>query len=193
MRYSPEQKEETKRRILEAAGRGFRKQGFGLVGVDGLARGAGVTSGAFYGHFRSKLEAFRASLSGGLSEFQQAIEEFQARVGQGWVAALADFYFTERVTCDLAEGCALPSLSGDVVRADAKTKAAFQKEYLKLVAVLAQGLPGTSAEEREARAMVMTALLSGGVTIARSVRDKPTRDRIARVLRDAVVACANDE
>ncbi len=192
MRYSAEHKQETKRRILEAAGRGFRKEGFGLIGVDGLARGAGVTSGAFYGHFRSKVEAFRASLIGGLSEFRDAIEGFQAR-GQGWVEALADFYFTERVTCDLADGCALPSLGGDVARGDAKTKAAFQKEYLRLVATLAKGLPGKSDEEREARALVMTALLSGGVTIARSVRDKTMRDHIARVLRDAVVAYANEK
>ena len=176
-----------------AAGRGFRKQGFGLVGVDSLASGAGVTSGAFYGHFRSKVEAFRASLTGGLTDFRKAIEEFQERFGQGWVESLADFYFTERVTCDLADGCALPSLSGDVARADAKTKAAFQKEYLSIVAALAEGLPGTTAEAREARALVMTALFSGGVTIARSVRDKATRDRIARVLRDAVVACANEK
>jgi len=190
MRYSAEHKADTKRRILAAAGRGFRKEGFGSIGVDGLARGAGVTSGAFYGHFRSKVEAFRASLIGGLDEFRHGIEDFQNRSGQGWVEALADFYFTERVTCDLSEGCALPSLSGDVARGDAKTKGAFQKEYLGIVAALAKGLSGASAESREARALVMTALFAGGVTIARSVRDKATRDRIARVLRDAVVAAA---
>lgn len=192
MRYSSEHKEETKRRILAAAGRGFRKEGFGLIGVDGLARGAGVTSGAFYGHFRSKVEAFRASLTGGLDEFRQAIEQVQAKVGQGWVESLADFYFTERVNCDLADGCALPSLSGDVARGDAKTKTAFQKEYLGIVAALAKGLPGANAESREARALVMTALFTGGVTIARSVRDKAMRDRVARVFRDAVVACARE-
>jgi len=191
MRYSAEHQQETKRRILAAAGRGFRKQGFGLIGIDGLARVAGVTSGAFYGHFRSKVEAFRASLSSGLDEFRRAIEEVQAREGEGWVEALADFYFTERITCDLAEGCALPSFSGDVARGDAKTKAAFEKEYKAIVATLAKGLPGTSAEDREARALVMTALFAGGVTLARSVRDKALRDRIADVLREAVVASAN--
>jgi TetR/AcrR family transcriptional repressor of nem operon len=190
MRYSAEHKQETKRRILTAAGRGFRKEGFGLIGVDGLARGAGVTSGAFYGHFRSKADAFRASLSFGLAEFRQGIEQFQVRFGQGWVESLADFYFTERVTCDLADGCALPSLSADVARGDAKTKAAFQKEYLAIIGALAKGLPGSNAESREARALVMTALFTGGVTIARSVRDKALRDRLAQVLRDAVVACA---
>ena len=178
--------------ILLAAGRGFRKHGFGLIGVDGLARGAGVTSGAFYGHFRSKVEAFRASLVGGLDDFRQGIEQFQERSGEGWVEALAEFYFTNRVTCDLGEACALSTLSGDVARADIKTKAGFQKEFLSIVAALAKGLPGSSAEDREARAFVMTALFVGGVTLARSVRDKPVRDRIAQVLRRAVVAAAGE-
>lgn len=192
MRYSAEHKQETRRRILAAAGRDFRKQGFSLAGIDGLARGAGVTSGAFYGHFRSKVEAFRAALSGGLTELRLGIEQCQAQAPEKWVEALAEFYFTTRVTCDLAEGCALPSLSADVARSDAKTKATFQKEFQAIVAALAQGLPGRDANDREARALVMTALFAGGVTLARSVRDKALRDRIARVLRDAVVACARD-
>ena len=86
----------------------------------------------------------------------------------------------------------MPSLTGDVARSDAKTKATFQREYLGIVAALAKGLPGSNAEGREARALVMTALFTGGVTLARSVRDKAMRDRIARVLRDAVVASARE-
>jgi TetR/AcrR family transcriptional regulator, transcriptional repressor for nem operon len=47
-------------RLVEAAGRGFRAGGFGVAGVDALAKGAGLTSGAFYAHFDSKAEAFRS-------------------------------------------------------------------------------------------------------------------------------------
>ncbi|WP_394847178.1 TetR/AcrR family transcriptional regulator [Pendulispora brunnea] len=193
MRYSSEHKERTRLRILDAAGRGFRKEGFSLTGIDGLARDAGVTSGAFYGHFRSKAEAFRAALSNGLEDLRRGIEQCQAQAGDAWVEALANFYFTERVTCDLADGCALPSLSGDVARGDVKTKAAFEKEFLSIVATLAKGLRGGNAEGREARAIVMMALFAGGVTVARSVRDKALRDRISRVLRDAVLACAREQ
>ena len=41
-----EKKQETRQRILDAAGRGFRKGGYDGIGVDGLAKQAGVTSGA---------------------------------------------------------------------------------------------------------------------------------------------------
>lgn len=56
--------------------------------------------------------------------------DLQAHHGDGWIEALADFYFTDRVTCDVADGCALPSLAGEVARSDAKTKTMFEKAYL---------------------------------------------------------------
>jgi AcrR family transcriptional regulator len=189
VRYSREQQEETHRRILRSVGRGFRSKGFGGVGIDALAKGAAVTSGAFYGHFRSKAEAFRSALTAGLEDFRQGVLGLQADHGAGWIEALADFYFTNRVTCDLADGCALPSLAGEVARSDAKTKTTFEQAFQQLVEALAGGLPGNRADA-EARAIVMTALFAGGVTIARAVRRSERRDQIARILRDAVVSCA---
>jgi AcrR family transcriptional regulator len=190
MRYSAEHKEKTRQNILAAAGRGFRKEGFGAIGIDALARGAKVTSGAFYGHFRSKAEAFRVALAAGLSDLRRGIEGFQARFGDDWFERFAEFYFTDRVTCDLAEGCALPTFSADVARGDAKTKAVFEKEFAGIVDAMAKGLPGDTPQAREAQAIVISALFAGGVTLARSVRDKATRDRIASVLRQAVVGVA---
>src|ERR1700759_2288391 len=54
-------------RLVDAARRGFRASGFGGAGVDALAKGAGLTSGAFYAHFDSKAEAFRLAVVAGLS------------------------------------------------------------------------------------------------------------------------------
>jgi AcrR family transcriptional regulator len=192
MRYSAEHKEKTKQSILAAAARGFRKEGFGAIGIDGLARGAKVTSGAFYGHFRSKAEAFRVALAMGLADLRRGIEDFQARFGDGWFERFAEFYFTDRVTCDLGDGCALPTFGADVVRSDAKTKAVFEKEFDGIVAAMAEGLPGETREVRESRAILVAAILAGGVTLARSVRDKTVRDRIAGVLRKAVVGLAKE-
>ncbi|WP_282288716.1 TetR family transcriptional regulator [Pseudomonas sp. PS02302] len=59
MRYKPGHREESRAKILDAVGRGFRKHGYGGIGVDGLAKEAGVTSGAVYTHFPSKAAAFK--------------------------------------------------------------------------------------------------------------------------------------
>ncbi len=189
MRYSREQQEETRQKILRSVGRGFRSKGFGGIGIDGLTKSVQLTSGAFYGHFRSKADAFRTALTTGMGEFTRGVLALQGRSGSEWVEALAEFYFTERVTCDLADGCALAGLSSDVARGDGKTKAAFEKAYRELVEALAKDLPGSS-EDAEAKAIVMTALFVGGVTLARAVKRTEFRDRIARVLREAVVVSA---
>ena len=68
-----DQKLQTRQRILEAAGRGFRKGGFGGVGVDGLAKEAGVTSGAFYVHFGSKAQAFSESVVYGMTVLKDGV------------------------------------------------------------------------------------------------------------------------
>jgi AcrR family transcriptional regulator len=43
----PKDDGDARMRLVEAAGRGFRTGGFGGAGVDALAKGAGLTSGAF--------------------------------------------------------------------------------------------------------------------------------------------------
>ena len=46
-RYSAGHKQESLSRIVNATGRGFRKHGFSGIGVDDLAKEAGVTHAAF--------------------------------------------------------------------------------------------------------------------------------------------------
>jgi TetR/AcrR family transcriptional regulator, transcriptional repressor for nem operon len=186
MRYGPAHKEEARARILKAAGRGFRSQGFGGIGVDGLAKEAGVTSGAFYGHFTSKADAFREAAMAGLVELREAIETLRAGKGEAWLDEFVDFYLTVRRTCDTAESCALQSLTPEVARADPDTKAAYEAELLKVVEAAAEGLPKGSPAERRATAWSILAVLSGGVTMARSAADPETSSEVAEALKDAV-------
>ena len=116
MAHRAGRKEESRARILKSAGRGFRSRGFGGLGVDALAQDAGVTSGAFYAHFKSKTDAFREAVTTGLGELQTGIEQTRARLGHRWRASFIRFYLGNRRTCDLAESCALQSLSGEVAR-----------------------------------------------------------------------------
>ena len=53
-----DKKLETRSRIIDAAGRSFRSNGYAGIGVDGIAKAAGVTSGAFYAHLGSKKWCF---------------------------------------------------------------------------------------------------------------------------------------
>ena len=194
MRYGPDHKEAARRNILSAVGRGFRRHGYGGIGVDGLAKEAGVTSGAFYGHFASKGDAFEAAALAGLVELRQAIERFQAEEGAGWLGRFVDFYLSTKRTCELGESCALQSLTPEVARAGRETRASYEVELLKVVEAAAAGLPGKTAAARRKVAWTVLAALSGGVTFARAADDAKVGVQIAAALKatiDALVAAAD--
>jgi TetR/AcrR family transcriptional repressor of nem operon len=176
MRYKPEHKVAARARLLAAAGRAFRRGGYGGVGVDGLAREAGVTSGAFYTHFRSKDEAFAAASLAGLAELQGRIAAVQAEHGAAWVDPFIDLYLGEWRRADLADSCALQSLSADVMRSDPVLRADYEEAMLALITQVADGLDaGWNETRRLGAAASLLALLSGGVTMARSMETEQAR------------------
>ncbi|MBN8952186.1 MULTISPECIES: TetR/AcrR family transcriptional regulator [unclassified Rhizobium] len=194
MRYSAEHKEETRTRVVTAAGQVFRKEGYGGAGIDALTKAAGVTNGAFYGHFKSKSEAFRTAVVEGLEELRQAILTLRQNQPKDWLKALASFYLGYKRTCDLGDSCTLPSLSPDVMRADEETRRAYTVELKKLIAGVAAGLPeSTSPGETTAedRAIVLLATLSGGLTIARAVSDPALSVKIAEAIERAALSADN--
>lgn len=182
MKVSKEYKEASRRKIIEAAGRGFRKNGYGGLGVDGLAKEAGVTSGAFYGHFTSKDEAFTAAALQGLIDYREGVKKFQALHGKKWVKYFLDYYLGDTHRNDLACGCAVPGLSADVTRADAKTKKAFEVHLEEIAAAIAQGL----AEGDKQRARAIMALLAGAVLMSRTVANEKTARTIAKSARKSI-------
>jgi TetR/AcrR family transcriptional regulator, transcriptional repressor for nem operon len=183
-------REDTKDRILHAVSRGFRSRGYNGVGVDTLAKNAGVTSGAFYGYFRSKEDAFLAAVVDGIDEYRAGIEAFRAKNGTNWPVALADYYVGRKHREDLACGCALPTLSPEVIRADGRVRAAYQIELMKLNDAIAAGLGvGTAIEQRDT-AWVILSLLTGGVTLARAVSDEALSEQISVAIHDATIAIA---
>src|SRR3982751_1637188 len=54
MRYGKDHKQATRRRIVDAAGRRFKRDGIDSAGVATVMADAGLTNGAFYAHFASK-------------------------------------------------------------------------------------------------------------------------------------------
>ncbi len=193
MRYGPGHKEEARARMVAAAARGFKRKGFGGIGVDGLAKEAEVTSGAFYGHFPSKEAAFKEALLAGLDDVRLSIESLRADHGAQWIEVFIDHYLGQRRECELSESCPLQSLSPDVQRADGEVKAAYEAKLAEIAQAVADGLSGRSKPDRLQRAWALLSLLSGGVTLGRSAQDPVTSAAIAVALRKAALAiCGRD-
>ena len=174
-----EQKAQTREKILAAAARSFRKGGFGGVGVDGLSKDAGVTSGAFYKHFGSKAEAFRESVVQGVNDVIVGVRATQAAHGKTWWSEFIKFYLHEKRKCSLTESCGLQSLSAEVARADEASRSAFTQELLVVAKAIVDGPKGSDAPDTVEDAYAALATLVGAVTLARAVNDAAMAKKIA--------------
>ena len=190
-RYKVEQKEQTRERIIAAAGRSFRKGGYSGIGVDGLAKEAGVTSGAFYGHFSSKEDAFKEAVIFGLNELKEGLEHFQAEYGTKWIAPFVDFYLGEKLTCDLTKACSMPALTPEVTRSCVAIREAYQIELTKILETIANGLPQANVADRNQRAWAFISLLSGGVNTVRALADELLSKEAVKAIRAAALAIAH--
>jgi AcrR family transcriptional regulator len=193
MRYTTEHKQETRTRVITAAGQVFRKEGYGGAGIDALTKAAGVTNGAFYGHFKSKSEAFRIAVLVGLEELRLAIAGLRTSQPKTWLTSFVSYYLGHKRICNLGESCALPSLSPDVMRADDETRRAYTEELKRIIGEVAAGMQNDAAQDpsktlKEDQAILLLAMLSGGVTLARAVSDPALSDRIARVIEQTAQA-----
>ena len=141
-----------------------------------------MTSGAFYAHFSSKAEAFRRSVEVGLCRLAEGIQAIRKKEGKNWPDALAELYVTDLRTCDLQESCALQSLTGDVFRADERTKAVFARG---LEDVLIEAVGNEGDPDCRENIIALLALLSGGVSMARAVDNEELAAEIAEAVRSA--------
>lgn len=185
MAHPEGKKEAGKARLLQAAGRGFRTNGYGGVGIDGLAKQANATSGAFYAHFTSKADAFKQAVESGLSDLSAGVEGKIAAGGDGWLTQFIDFYMGDRRTCDLAESCALQSLTSEVARADVPTRSVYQAGFEDVLGVMTDGMMG---DARRRNAIALLAMLTGGVSLSRAVVDPDLAGEIADAVREAARA-----
>jgi TetR/AcrR family transcriptional repressor of nem operon len=170
--------------ILQAASRLFRRRGIAAVPLAEVTRAAGLTHGAFYGHFPSK-DALAAESCRSL--LQDAAERWAARAdraraqGGDPIAALIDAYLTERHRDAPEEGCVLAARGPEIARADPPLSGALGSGVAALAAVLEQEIArrtqGLDEAERARTSLAILAALTGGIVLARACRADPARSR----------------
>lgn len=190
MRHKGIDKEETRQRILRAASCSFRKNGYAGIGVDGLSKMANVTSGAFYAHFGSKDGAFSAALEAGLDEVIEGVSKFQREYGAGWVTAFTEYYLGEKHRDDVENGCAMATLSPEVIRFESEVREIFERKMALIAQTIVQGLSGNTYENRFDRAWAMLGILIGGINIVRAMKNTKMSDGVATAIKAAAIKTA---
>ena len=172
-------KQLTQQRIIESAGKGIRQHGYGGIGVDGIAKAAGVTSGAIYGNFGSKDKVFEATVESGMRELAQGVIHWRETQGELWLSPFVEWYLSLQRRKDTAGGCALPGLTADVARAGKNVHKAYEEQLNKVVAVVADGLTHDDPQVRSERAWAILAALTGAVMISRACHSSELATEIA--------------
>ncbi|PTL84652.1 TetR/AcrR family transcriptional regulator [Vitiosangium sp. GDMCC 1.1324] len=193
MRYGPEHKQATHARILEAAGKLFRKEGFGGASVERVMRAAGLTVGGFYSHFTSKEtllgETLRAVLAEQRERWLGGLEELK---GAEWLSHFVRRYLSRQHRDDLAVGCPVPALLSDLTRAPPETQAVLVEELELLLRETEARLAAEKGVTARQRALATIALCFGALTLARATASQPLSDELLLAARAFLLSGAQE-
>ena len=174
-------KASTHERILESASRLIRRSGFAAASVPAVMRGAGLTIGGFYAHFRSKRAMDAEVLRRTLADVRQGwFDGLEQREGLDWLRRALRRYLSPAHRDAVDTGCAFPATLSELTRADKATRAAMAEAFEAVVRDLAAHAPATAGVSARERALAATALCIGGLTLSRILRDHPASDELLR-------------
>jgi AcrR family transcriptional regulator len=182
MRYEKGHKETTRQHVLDVAARQFRENGVAAAGLAGIMSEAGLTNGAFYGHFESKEELVREVLLNVLTRRKQRLRaNLEARAS---LETILRDYLSERHRDHAGSGCPTAALVAEIARHPKTTRETFSEIVTSIIAMMAGRMPGT-LQERQRKANAIYAMMVGALQLARAISDgRQSTD----IMEDAIAA-----
>ena len=185
VRYHPEHKLETHRKIVKDASRRVRAEGLSGAAVAAVMKDAGLTHGGFYKHFGSKDDLLLESLREGFREIEDTLDHAaeHSRPGEAWKAIVTTYLSLE--LCEHPErGCPLAALSPDLARADKRMKPQIVAELVNYKSRMLPFMPGRRTADKERAFFVIFSTMIGAVEIARILPDRTMREKVLTGTRD---------
>ena len=176
MRYGKDQKQATRQRIVEAAGRRFKQDGIDGAGVAAVMSDAGLTNGAFYGHFSSKEDLVANVLADQLRAQRHGFDAQPSdRAG---LEAFVRSYLSPQHRDQCADGCPSAALLDEIARRPAATRQVFTDELMGVIDDIASRLDPTDVEAARKDALTLFGLMVGTLQLARALTDHDLSDQL---------------
>ena len=176
MRYGKDQKQATRQRILEAAGRRFKQDGIDGAGVAAVMSDAGLTNGAFYAHFASKEDLVANVLADQLRAQRQSLDSQPSdRAG---LDAFVRSYLSPQHRDQSADGCPSAALLDEIGRRPEGTRQVFTGELMKMIDDIASRLDPKAPEAARIDALTTFGLMVGTLQLARTLTDGDLSERL---------------
>ena len=164
--------EATHERIVSAASRAIRRNGYAGAGVADIMKEAGLTHGGFYSHFSSReaLLAEAADCAGG-----ESVALFTrisaAKPSKEALRTLVETYLSKEHVEAVETGCAVAALGSETPRQASEVRHALTCRTKEFIDLISRQFPDWGKPAAHERATVMVATLVGALIIARAVND----------------------
>ena len=176
MRYGKDQKQATRQRIVEAAGRRFKQDGIDGAGVAAVMSDAGLTNGAFYGHFSSKEDLVANVLA---DQLRAQRHSFDAQPSdRAGLEAFVRAYLSPQHRDQCADGCPSAALLDEIGRRPAATRQVFSDELMGVIDDIASRLDPTDVEVARTDALTLFGLMVGTLQLARALTDRDLSEQL---------------
>jgi TetR/AcrR family transcriptional regulator, transcriptional repressor for nem operon len=175
-RYAPEHKDATRRRMIETSGRRFKRDGFDGAGISALVADAGLTNGAFYGHFASKDDLIATVVSEQLAAQVARVEALP--LGFASVETFVREYLSPEHRDDPGSGCPSAALLDEIARQDLATRQAYTGGARALIDAITGHLAVVDSVDARERAIGLFTLLVSSLQLARAVTDPELSDQV---------------
>ncbi|MFL6107812.1 MAG: TetR/AcrR family transcriptional regulator [Marmoricola sp.] len=162
--------------MIETAGRRFKSDGIDGSGIATLVSDAGLTNGAFYGHFASKDDLVASVVAQQLADQVSVVNSLPA--GLASVEQFLRDYLSPAHRDDLAGGCPSAALLDEIGRCDVAIREAYTEGASAMVQAIARHLDDGDSQRTSERALGLFTLLVGSLQAARAVTDPELSDRI---------------
>jgi AcrR family transcriptional regulator len=175
-RYGKEQKQATRRRIIEAAGRRLKQDGIEGSGIATLMADAGLTNGAFYAHFDSKEDLVANAVA---EQLREQRESFSAQPPDR--AGLEQFvreYLSVQHRDNPEGGCPSAALLDELGRSTDATKRAYTDGLLVVIDDIAARLAPDNPHLARVKTLSVFALMVGTLQLSRALADRRLADEV---------------
>lgn len=171
-RYTPDHKVATRRRLVAASARRFKRDGLDGSGIASLVSDAGLTNGAFYGHFSSKDDLIATVVA---DELSAQVARLETVSSEDDLAAFIRQYLSPQHRDDPAEGCPSAALLDEIARQSEPVRAAYTQGAEHVIATLADRLAG---DHTRAQAISLFTLLVSSMQLARAVTEPSLSEEV---------------
>ncbi|MFE9438353.1 TetR/AcrR family transcriptional regulator [Streptomyces sp. NPDC006602] len=171
MRYGTEHKQETRRRIVETAGRRFKRDGIDGSGVAALMKDAGLTNGAFYTHFESKDDLVTTAIAEQLKAQAESVVA-RAAPGRAGIEQIVWGYLSPKHRDSLGDGCPNAALLDEIGRCADTTRQAYTDGVLVLIDGIAARITPEDPSSARVKALSLLGLMAGTLQLSRALTDR---------------------